>query len=222
LREMDPTDSSALDLPPSVPTLGTETHASAKRRSTVLALPGSLRRGSYNRHLLEAAVELAPAGLEVRLYGDLASIPLFNEDIEHPGGGPDAVWRLRREVGAANALLIATPEYNQSIPGVLKNAIDWLSRPAPNEVLEGKAVSVVGASTGPWGTRLAQSALRQVLHATGAYVLPGPALFVRDAERMFDATGHLVDGPTRKRLEAILAALDEWIRRVPAQSRVEA
>lgn len=217
---MNSTEPRALNLLPSVLTLGAEMNTSAERRRTVLALPGSLRRNSYNRRLLEAAVELAPTGLEVRIYGDLASIPLFNEDIEQADDGPDAVRRLRRDVGAADALLIATPEYNQSIPGVLKNAIDWLSRPAPNEVLEGKAVSVVGASTGPWGTRLAQSALRQVLHATGAYVLPGPALFLRDAERMFDATGHLVEGPTRKRLEAVLAALAEWIRRVPAGPRV--
>jgi chromate reductase, NAD(P)H dehydrogenase (quinone) len=207
--------------PPSVLNLGTGPNASADRRSTVLALPGSLRRDSYNRHLLEAAVDLAPTGLEVRIYADLGSIPLFNEDLEQADGGLEAVQRLRSAVAAADGLLIATPEYNQSIPGVLKNAIDWLSRPAPIEVLEGKAVSVIGASTGPWGTRLAQSALRQVLHATGAYVLPGPALFLRDAERMFDATGRLVDGPTRTRLEAVLSALAEWILRLPVQSRAD-
>jgi chromate reductase len=213
------TEPRALNAAQAVQILGTGLSGSAERRSTVLALAGSLRRDSYNRRLLEAAIELAPAELEVRIYGDLSSIPLFNEDLERADGGLEAVQRLRSDVATADALLIATPEYNQSIPGVLKNAIDWLSRPAPIEVLEGKAVSVVGASVGPWGTRLAQSALRQVLHATGAYVVPGPALFLRDAARMFDATGRLVDGPTRERLEAVLAALAEWVRRVPAGSR---
>jgi chromate reductase, NAD(P)H dehydrogenase (quinone) len=206
---------------PAAVTLGASRTAAGEGRSKVLALPGSLRRDSYNRRLLEAAVDLAPTGMAIAIYPDLASIPLFNEDLERADGGLEAVRRLRTEVAAADALLIATPEYNQSIPGVLKNAIDWLSRPDPIEVLEGKVVSVIGASSGPWGTRLAQSALRQVLHATGAYVLPGPALFLRDAERMFDADGSLVDGPTRERLAAVLAGLAGWIRRVAAGSRAD-
>lgn len=184
---------------------------SASRR--VLGLAGSLRRGSYNRRLLDAAAELAPAGLIVSPYEDAAGLVPFNEDLEGPGGGPDEVRRLRQAVRRADALLIATPEYNQSLPGVLKNMLDWLSRPAPDEVLEGKPVSVIGASTGPWGTRLAQSSLRQVLHATGAHVLPGPALYLRDAARLFDPMGRLIDEPTRERLQAVLTALAGWMAR---------
>ena len=179
---------------------------------TVLGLAGSLRRGSYNRRLLDAAVELAPASLVVVPYDGAVALPLFDEDLEGAEGGPEKVQRLRRAVAAADALLIATPEYNQSLPGVLKNMLDWLSRPAPDEVLEGKPISVIGASTGPWGTRLAQSSLRQVLHATGAHVLPGPALYLRDAARMFDPAGHLVDETMREKLRALLASLAGWLR----------
>jgi chromate reductase len=183
----------------------------------ILAIPGSLRRGSFNRLLLQAAVERAPAGLSIRLYDGLASIPLFDADLESGTGGrgPQPVRDLRATVAAADGLLIATPEYNHSIPGVLKNAIDWLSRPAPEEVLIGKPVAVVGASSGRWGTRLAQSALRQVLFATESVLLPSPALFVRDAEQMFDADGRLVDASTGKSLEAVLTAFSRLIARIP-------
>ena len=178
----------------------------------VLALPGSIRRGSYNRLLLTAAVECAPAGMAVLIYDELASIPLFNEDLElATGSGPDVVRRLRRQVASADGLLFATPEYNQSIPGVLKNAIDWLSRPGPDEVLVGKPVAVIGASSGRWGTRLAQSALRQVLYATESLVMVKPGMYVREAERLFDEAGRLVDQSTRKLLEAVLAVFANWI-----------
>ena len=175
----------------------------------VLALPGSLRRGSYNRRLLEAAITSAPRGMEVLLYDELASIPLFNEELE--ADTPDSVTRLRQQVASTDGMLIATPEYNQSIPGVLKNAIDWLSRPAPEEVLIGKPVAVIGASPGRWGTRLAQSALRQVLNATESLVMANPALYVREAERLFSPQGGLVDQPTRDSLQAVLVAFAKWI-----------
>jgi chromate reductase len=179
---------------------------------SVLGIAGSLRRGSYNRLLLEAAVECAPAGMRISIEDELASIPLFDEDLDNEtGGGPGVVQRLRRRVHSADGLLIATPEYNNSIPGVLKNAIDWLSRPGPGEVLVGKPVAVIGASSGRWGTRLAQSALRQVLYATEALVLPKPALFVREAAGLFDGAAQLVDPPTREQLKAVLAAFVRWI-----------
>jgi chromate reductase, NAD(P)H dehydrogenase (quinone) len=108
-------------------------------------------------------------------------------------------------------VLLATPEYNQSVPGVLKNAIDWLSRPLPDEPLAGKPVAIVGASSGPWGTRLAQAALRQVLNATDALVLPGPALYVRSAPEQFDRSGEIVDGAVADRMRAVLAAFATWI-----------
>lgn len=178
----------------------------------VLAIPGSLRRGSFNRALLRAAADLAPPGMAIAVEEDLASIPLFDEDLEAAtAGGPESVARLRAKVASADGLLIATPEYNHSIPGVLKNAIDWLSREAAGDVLAGKPTAVIGASGGPWGTRLAQAALRQVLFATGSPALPGPALFLRDARRLFDDSGHLADAPTRDRLTAVLDGFARWI-----------
>lgn len=185
----------------------------ASNESTrILAIPGSLRRASFNRRLLEAAVELAPEGTTVAIYHELATVPPFDEDVEaETGGGPEPVRRLRGLVRAADGLLIATPEYNRSFPGVLKNAVDWLSRAAPDEVLSGKPVAVIGATPGSWGTRLAQTALRQVLHATESLVLPTPSLFVREAARRFDASGRLTDEPTREALAALLAAFARWI-----------
>lgn len=178
----------------------------------LLAIPGSLRRGSYNRRLLEAAIECAPPGLSIRIYDGLSRIPLFDEDLEEDaGGGPAEVQRLRALVQAADGLLIATPEYNQSFPGVLKNALDWLSRPAPDEVLAGKPVALIGATAGRWGTRLAQAALRQVLHATESRVLPSPSLFAAEAGRLFDGAGRLVDPGTREQLRTLLSALERWI-----------
>jgi chromate reductase len=177
----------------------------------VLALPGSLRRASYNRALLAAAVLLQPSGMAIEL-ADAPVLPPFDEDVEQSTrGGPEAVQRLRAQVAAADGLLIATPEYNQSLPGALKNAIDWLSRQWPDEVLVGKPVAVIGASSGRWGTRLAQAALRQVLYATGARVLPAPHLYVREAESLFDADGHLLDAATRESLAALLSAFARWI-----------
>jgi chromate reductase len=185
----------------------------------VLAIAGSLRRASYNRRLLRAAAACAPATMVVRVYDDLASIPPFDEDLEDAtSGGPDPVRRLRAQVAAASGLLIATPEYNHSIPGVLKNAIDWLSRPAPAAVLAGKPVAVIGASAGRWGTRLAQATLRQVLYATESLVLPRAVLFIRDAGAIFDAEGRLIDPATRDDLCAVLTALGDWITAIQGAS----
>jgi chromate reductase len=182
---------------------------------TVLAIPGSLRGKSFNRALLRAAREVAPQELPIDVYEELGSIPLFDEDLEtSTSGGPESVRRLREQVDRADGLLISTPEYNHSVPGVLKNAIDWLSRPAPREVLAGKPVAVVGASGGPWGTRLAQSALRQTLYATECMVLPSPALYLRNAAALFDESGSLTDAATRERLASFLAAFAAWMARV--------
>ncbi|MHB8405080.1 MAG: NADPH-dependent FMN reductase [Gammaproteobacteria bacterium] len=180
----------------------------------ILAIAGSIRRGSYNHLLLRAAAEHAPKGMQVRIYGGLACIPPFNEDQEaETGGGPETVRHLRAAVAAADGLLIATPEYNQSFPGVLKNVIDWLSRPAPEEVLIGKPIALIGASMGSWGTRLSQAALRQVLNATESAVMPGSALFVRNAASLFDEAGRLLDVQTLEQLTTLLANFDSWINR---------
>lgn len=141
---------------------------------------------------------------------DLDAIPLFNEDAEEPE--PERVRALRDAVAAADGVLISTPEYNWGIPGVLKNAVDWLSR-APREVLAGKRVAIMGATPGSWGTRYAQAALRQVLTATESLVMPAPALFVKGASKVFDEHGALIDASTRKHLDALLAAFATWLER---------
>lgn len=180
----------------------------------VLAICGSLRRASYNRQLLEAAALSAPQGMRIEPSAPLGSLPLFDEDLEErTGGGPEPLAELRRAVAGADGLLIATPEYNHSFPGALKNALDWLSRPAPEEVLAGKPVALMGATTGRWGTRLAQSGLRQVLYATGALPMPPPALFVSDAARVFDSAGRLCDGATQEALQELLISFEQWIRK---------
>jgi chromate reductase, NAD(P)H dehydrogenase (quinone) len=188
-----------------------DTRTEGDRR--VLAIPGSLRAASFNRALLHAAVEEVPAGMTIDLYNDLATIPLFDEDLEQAtGGGPESVQLLRTRAAAADGLLIATPEYNQSLPGVLKNAIDWLSRGATDEkvVLVRKPIAVIGATAGPWGTRFAQSALRHTLYATESLVMPAPTLFVRESEKVF-ADGRLADARTRTQLRVVLAAFARWM-----------
>lgn len=183
----------------------------------VLAIAGSLRSGSWNRRLLAAAVECAPARMTISVYRDLELIPLFDEDLEHATNGePDSVRRLRCDIASADGVLIATPEYNQSIPGILKNAIDWLSRATPDEVLAGKPIAIIGASSGRWGTRLAQNALRQTLYATESLIMPTPALFVREAAGLFDDAGRLCDIPTRNSLQAVLDLFANWIDFVAA------
>lgn len=184
-------------------------------RLRVLAIAGSLRAGSYNRLLLNAAAAAAPPGIAIDVYDELPSIPLFDEDLERESeGGPDAVRRLRRRLAASDALLVATPEYNQSIPAVTKNVLDWLSRTGPDEGLSGKPVAVIGVTTGRWGTRLAQAAARQTLVAMGALVLPEPMFFAADAAKLFDERGILTHAPTLAQLLAVLAALDAWVTRL--------
>lgn len=182
-------------------------------------MAGSLRTKSVNRSLLEASRELTSAGTTITVYEHLADIPPFNEDLE--ADPPLGVTRLRQAMAAADGLLIATPEYNQSLPGVLKNVIDWLSRSDPHQGLVGKPVAVIGATTGPWGTRLAQTQLRQILTACQALLLPSPALYVRDARAAFDEAGRLIDHKTRDRLGAVIDGLVDWIRLVSRPSKVD-
>ena len=149
--------------------------------------------------------------MRVQFYERLGALPLFDQDCELAALAAGPVRHLREQVASASALLIATPEYNQSMPGVLKNAIDWLSRPAPDEVLVGKPIALIGASAGRWGTRLAQAALRQVLFATESIVLTGPALYLATAEAAFDAGGHLTDPAALGSLRQVLLELDKLI-----------
>lgn len=195
-------------------------HTTPTRR--VLCLAGSLRRDSWNRRLLRAAVAQAPATLQLDVYDALSAVPLFDEDLEQrEPAGPAGVQALRAAIAAADGLIIATPEYNHAIPGVLKNALDWLSRESPaGEVLPEKPVGVLGASSGSWGTRLAQASLRQMLHTCGALVMPAPTLFVANAASRFDADGTLTDLAIVQSLQNFTLAFERWMERVTPSFRM--
>ena len=135
----------------------------------VLGISGSLRTGSHNARLLRAAADLLPPGAELQVFEGLAAVPPFNEDLE--GSPPPGVLALKEAIAAADAVLIATPEYNHSIPGVLKNALDWVSRPMASNPMMGKPALVIGASTGMFGAVWAQAETRKVLGALGARVI---------------------------------------------------
>lgn len=177
----------------------------------VLAFAGSLRAGSYNRALLRAAKEWAPAVLRIEIF-DLAPIPLYNADIE-AAGDPQPVAEFKRAVGEADAVLLATPEYNHGVPGVMKNAIDWASRPPSRSVLNGKPAGVIGASPSMTGTARGQSQLRQAFTFTNCYAMSQPELLVFRAHEKFDAQGRLTDETTRQFLQQYLAAWVAWVRR---------
>jgi chromate reductase len=173
----------------------------------VLALSGSLRRDSYNLRLLRAAAEVAPSGLEIEIYPAtrLAGVPPYDADTEDEGA-PDAVVELKRAIAAADGLLVATPEYNSSVPGQLKNALDWVSRPIRESPLRGKPVMVIGASTSAYGALWAQAELRKVLGILGGRAVEAE-IAVAHAHEQFDETGRLTDGVTRRRLGEAMADL---------------
>jgi chromate reductase, NAD(P)H dehydrogenase (quinone) len=156
----------------------------------VLTISGSLRPDSYNGLLLRALEEQAPAGVELHTFEGLADIPHFHGDRTDPDPVPEAVERLRREIERSDAVLIATPEYNGSIPGTLKNALDWASVPFPDNALKGKPVAVIGASTGGYGGMWAQAELRKVLGIIGARVVPAD-FSLAHAHQQFDEHGSL-------------------------------
>ncbi len=172
--------------------------------AVILAVSGSLRAESYNTKLLVEAAAVAPVGAKLVPWGDLVSIPAFSEDNENDAGA--AVHALRAAIAEAGAVLIATPEYNGSLPGQLKNALDWASRPFPDNVLRDKPVAVIGASPSPGGTARAGADARKVLTAIGAQVLDAEVL-VPHAYRQFDSTGRLVDADLRHQLERLVAEL---------------
>ena len=169
----------------------------------ILAISGSLRDGSYNTGLLRAARDLAPAGVEVELYAGLDSIPAFSVDRE--AEPPEPVADLHRRVRDADAVLVATPEYNGSAPGALKNALDWASRPRGRAPLVGKPAAVIGASPGRFGAAWAQEQLRRALMLSGAVVVEAELAVSKAAERFED--GELVDPETRAKLREVVAAL---------------
>ena len=187
----------------------------------VVGFAGSLRSGSYNRALLRTAKDLAPPSLQIMIC-ELDGIPLYNDDIE-TAGAPPSVVRLREAVRESDALLIATPEYNHGVPGVLKNTIDWLSRPPRNNALNGKIAAVMGASLGMTGTARGQAQLRQALGATNTYALLQPEVLVAHAHEKFDADGRLTHQATREVLATFLQRfLDLITLHVRAEARITA
>ena len=177
----------------------------------ILGIAGSLRQGSFNRAAVRAAQELAPAGMAIEAF-DIAPIPLYNEDVRQQGF-PPAVEDLRARIKQADGLLIVTPEYNYSIPGVLKNALDWASRP-PEQPFDGKPIGIMGASAGALGTGRAQYHLRQCFVFLNGLVMNRPEVMIPAAQNKFDASGKLTDQQTRDFITAHLTAFKAWVLRM--------
>ncbi len=178
----------------------------------VIGLSGSLRAGSYNSALLRAAVELAPAGLAIEI-ATIRGIPLYDGDVEAGSGLPETVAKLKEVVAMADGLLLVSPEYNNGVPGVFKNAIDWLSRPASDieRVFGRLPVGLIGATPGRGGTRLAQTAWLPVLRTLGTNLYGERMIALGSAGQAFDATGRLVDEAERKRLARYLEGFGAFV-----------
>jgi chromate reductase, NAD(P)H dehydrogenase (quinone) len=177
----------------------------------ILGIAGSLRAKSYNRSLLAAATELVPEGVTIETF-DLTGIPVFSEDDEK--NVPARVTEFKAKIREADAILISTPEYNYSIPGVLKNAIDWASRPYGDSAWTGKPVAVMGASVGNMGTARAQYHLRQVFVFLNMHPVNQPELMVSAAYEKFDAEGKLMDEKAKELIGRLLQNLADWTRRL--------
>lgn len=171
----------------------------------ILGISGSLRRGSHNTSLLRAAAEALPPGVELEVYDGLRELPPYDPDLDAEPADP-AVARLREAIAEADGVMIATPEYNGSIPGVLKNALDWASRPFPDTVLRGKPVAVIGASTGLFGAVWAQAEVRKVLGVIGADVID-QELPIGQADSAFSGDGRLLDQNQRRSLADLVGTL---------------
>jgi chromate reductase len=179
--------------------------------ATIIGLCGSLRRASFNLMLLHAAVEAAPPGTSIEIES-IRDIPLYDGDVEAEQGIPPAVQRLKDRIAGADGVLIVTPEYNNSIPGVLKNTIDWLSRPASDigRVFRGRAVALMGATPGPGGTALSQAAWLPVLRTLGMRLFEGRVL-ISGASKVFDGSGRVVDAATHERIRAFVEGFAAFV-----------
>jgi chromate reductase len=180
----------------------------------ILGIAGSLRRQSYNRGVLRAAAELAPEGATVDIF-ELDGIPPFSEDDEQ--NPPDKVVEFKRRIRESDAVLFVTPEYNYSIPGVLKNAIDWASRPYGDSAWSGKPAAVMGASIGAIGTARAQYHLRQVMVFLNMFPVNQPEVMIGAANERFDTVGNLTDEETREYVGRLVRSLVDWTRVVGQQ-----
>ena len=177
----------------------------------MLGFAGSLRRQSYNRAALRAAVKVVPSGITLNTF-DLDGIPPFNQD--HEKEPPPAVRQFKTEIVKADAILIVTPEYNYSVPGVLKNAIDWASRPYGDSAWDRKPVGIMGASVGMLGTGRAQYHLRQMFVFLNMFPLNQPEVMIANADEKFDDGGNLKDENTAQKIRELLEALADWARRL--------
>jgi chromate reductase len=175
----------------------------------ILGIAGSLRKNSYNRALLRAAVELAPPDAEIEIF-DISEIPPFNQDFE--ADPPAIVAEFKNKIRTADAILFVTPEYNYSIPGVLKNAIDWASRPSGDSAWKGKPAAIMGASMGNIATARAQYDLRKIMVSLDMHTLNKPEIMVGNAHEKFDEAGRLTDETTRGLVKKQLEALVQWTR----------
>lgn len=178
----------------------------------VAGICGSLRAASMNKDLLRAAADLAPAGMEILIYSRLGEIPPYNDDV-FTSGDPEPVADMKTFIGAADAMLIVSPEYNYGVPGVLKNAIDWASRPSGKCVLNRKPAALMGCSPGLGGTIRCQHALRQSFVFTETHVMSQPEIKIPAAAALFDASGRLTDDNTRQHVRKFLDAFAVWIGR---------
>jgi chromate reductase len=192
-----------------------ESDMSEAKGITVLGICGSLRAGSYNRAALRTAIELKPPGMTIET-ADIGSLPLYNEDVRALGF-PPPVEKLRAQIAAAAALLFVTPEYNYSMSGVLKNAIDWASRP-PDQPFAGKPVAMMGASAGVGGTVRAQYDLRRSCVFLDMHPLNKPEIFIGQAQTKFDAEGRLTDDVARGLIRDQLVALERWTRQIAGKA----
>ena len=180
---------------------------------SVLGICGSLRKGSFNRAALETAIELRPAGMSVAV-ADISQIPLYNEDVRAQGF-PAPVETLRQQIKTADALLFACPEYNYSMSGVLKNAIDWVSRP-PDQPFAGKPCAIIGAAAGMAGSARAQGDLRRSMVFLDMHPLNKPEVLIFQAQNKFDAAGKLTDETARNLIRDLMAALQRWTQQLAA------
>ena len=185
----------------------------------ILGIAGSLRKQSYNRGVLRAAVELAPEGTEIEVF-ELDGIPGFNQDDEQ--NPPAKVAELKQKIREADAILFVTPEYNYSIPGVLKNAIDWASRPYGDSAWNGKPAAIMGASIGGIATARAQYHLRQMMVFLNMFPINHPEVMIGNCTDKFNEQGDLTDEETRKFIRKQLEALVEWTRRIDTGSGTSA
>lgn len=179
----------------------------------IVGFAGSVRKSSYNKMLLRAALELLPKNTKIEIF-DLHGLPLFNQDLEYDM--PEAVKQFKNKIRKADALLIATPEYNSSIPGVLKNALDWASRPLGDNSLDGKPVAIMSASIGMLGGARAQTHLRQILASLNAYVVNRPEVIVSFANEKFDADGNLMDERAKTYIRQLLENLAKLAKMLKA------